>query len=461
MVDPGKESLDRLSSRAAGPDLGLAPDAERRRLLVIGINYVPEETGIAPYTTSLAEHMAARSWEVSVVTGLPSYPQWRVFDEYRGMFRRREWRGGVELHRLWHYVPTQQSAIGRAIYEGTFLAHVLAHGGLGRPDCVLGIVPSLGGGAAGALKARRWQVPFGLIVQDLMGQAAAQSGIPGGGLAAWPAGALERWVIGRADGVAIVSESFREHVVETGADPSRIRHVPNWAHVSPPSGRAQEVRRSLAWPANEQVVLHAGNMGYKQGLDNVLATARIAASDGLAIRFVLMGDGNERRRLEIAAAHLPNVQFLAPQPQEIFMDVLAAADVLLVSERATVVDMSLPSKITSYLRAERPVVGAVPLDGSTAKELMRTGGALVVPADDPLALIAALRTLEKDPTLCRKLVTQGERYATERLNRTLSLERLEQFIGDLYAEARPRQMRTRRISLSSVSRDNDDRVPQE
>jgi hypothetical protein len=96
----------------------VAPDAggEGRRLLIVGINYEPEQTGIAPFTTDLAEHMATRDWRVTVVTGLPNYPQWRVFDEYRGTLRRRERRADVDIHRLWHYVrPSSRPSDGRCM----------------------------------------------------------------------------------------------------------------------------------------------------------------------------------------------------------------------------------------------------------------------------------------------------------------------------------------------------------
>jgi hypothetical protein len=131
------------------------------------------------------------------------------------------------------------------------------------------------------------------------------------------------------------------------------------------------------------VVLHAENMGYKQGLRNLVETARLAAGQRRNIRFVLMGDGNERKSLEALAAGLDNVEFLDPEPGDVFMDVLAAAHVLLINERPSVVNMSLPSKITSYFAAGRPVVAAVSRDGATATELTRSGGALVVPAGDP------------------------------------------------------------------------------
>ncbi|MCA1704453.1 MAG: hypothetical protein LC808_14820, partial [Actinobacteria bacterium] len=187
----------------------------RRRLLLVGINYAPEETGIAPYTTGLAEHLAANGWSVRVMTGMPHYPQWRVSDEYRGRLRMRESRVGVEVHRFWHYVPGHQTAARRMTYELTFLLNATL-AGTQPPDCVVGVIPSLSSGLVAAEQARRHGVPFGLIIQDLMGPAAAQSGIPGGGRAARPAQALERWVATRAAGLAVVAHAFRPYLERLG-----------------------------------------------------------------------------------------------------------------------------------------------------------------------------------------------------------------------------------------------------
>lgn len=418
---------------------------------MIGINYAPEETGIAPYTTDLAEHMAGHGWEVTIFTGMPHYPQWEVASEYRASFRSRERRRAVELRRLRHYTPARQSALGRSLYEATFFAQALTQAIPWRPDCVVGIVPSLGGSAAAALHARRFGVPFGLVIQDLVGQAAAQSGIRGGGIAAKPARRIESWVARQAQLVAVVAEGFRPYLEQAGMSREDILHLPNWSHVAPPTRRRKDMRRSLGWPEDQQVALHAGNMGHKQDLRNVVDAARLAALSGLTTRFVLMGDGNDRRRLENLAVGIPNIQFLAPQPGDLFMDVLAAADVLLLNEGATVVDMSLPSKITSYFLAGVPVIAAVPPTGSTAQELLRSGGALIVQAGDPPALLDALRKIAEDPESRQRLVKSARRYGLRQFDRPSLLTRGEQFVSDLllrgdkfqHANERPKSERLR------------------
>src|SRR3990172_704982 len=150
------------------------------RILIIGLNYAPEEAGNAPYTAGMAEHLAALGHDVTVVTGMPHYPRWQVDRGYRWRLWKREPIRGVDVRRRWHHVPGSQSALQRALYEGSFVltgASVLA---LPRPDVVLGIVPSLGGGVLARLAATRYRVPYGIVFQDLVGPASAQSGLAGG-----------------------------------------------------------------------------------------------------------------------------------------------------------------------------------------------------------------------------------------------------------------------------------------
>ena len=61
------------------------------KILIYGINYAPELTGIGKYSAEMAEWLAARGHSVSVVTAPPYYPQWRVHDGYRaGRYAREE-----------------------------------------------------------------------------------------------------------------------------------------------------------------------------------------------------------------------------------------------------------------------------------------------------------------------------------------------------------------------------------
>jgi glycosyltransferase involved in cell wall biosynthesis len=176
-------------------------------------------------------------------------------------------------------------------------------------------------------------------------------------------------------------------------------------------------------------------MGAKQGLEHVIEAARIAAAEDPALLFVLMGDGGQRASLESQATRmgLPNVRFLPLQAASAVADVLAAADVLLVNQRGSVRDMALPSKLTSYFAAGRPVVAAVAAGSETAAETEWSGGGIVCAPDDPRALLAAIRRITADAGLAAHLAASAQRYAREVLSREAALRAYEQLLASVLA----------------------------
>jgi len=394
------------------------------RVLLIGINYRPEPTGIGPYTAGLAEHLAARGDDVTVITGLPSYPGWRLRSDTPRRLLATVHLDGVTVVHAAHYVPATQSAFRRAAYEGTFgLTGLLATARLARPDAILGVVPSLSGGILARLAGTRLRAPYGLLFQDLMGPAARQSGIAGGGAVARATSGAEAWAAAGARAVGVVSEAFTAYLASLGVRAERVHHVPNWARPARPSLAPAETRRRFGWPDDHQVVLHAGNMGLKQGLQQVVEAARLAAERGDPVRFVLLGEGSQAAALRALGSGLPTLDFLPVQPDGVYASLLAGADVLMLSERPTVADMSLPSKVAGYFAAGRPIVAAVSPGGASAREVERAGAGLVVPAGEPLAMLEALAHLRADAPAAARLAAAGPAYAEAHLGEAACLAR--------------------------------------
>jgi glycosyltransferase involved in cell wall biosynthesis len=177
-------------------------------------------------------------------------------------------------------------------------------------------------------------------------------------------------------------------------------------------------------------------MGYKQGLENVVAAAELAERKGSRVRFVLLGDGNQRTSLQAAAASLTNLEFLPPVSETDFPAALGAADVLLVNERPGVAQMSVPSKLTSYFRSGKPVLAATDSTGLTAGELAASGGGVWVPADRPDLLLSEALRLASDPILAGRLGQQGRRYCDAVLAAETAMDRYERWIMDLVQNRR-------------------------
>ncbi len=404
----------------------------RVRIAIIGINYAPEPTGIAPYTTGLAAGLAERGHNVRVITGYAHYPQWKRRSSGFGL-RYDDQIDGVRMRRLNHYVPHGPSWLGRVAMEVTFGLQVLSSD-WGDPEVVIYVSPPLLTVAMSIarprLTARRPAI--GILVQDLYGRGVAETGAMSGA-AARAVRVLESATLRMADGVAVIHTGFMTDLVEQlGVDPRRIREIRNWNHVRPPDPLASKVfRDEHRWGTDEVVVLHAGNMGQKQGLENVIAAADLAARIGSRIRFVLLGDGNQRPILRAAAVGLENLEFLAPVSADDFPAALGAADVLLVNERPGVAQMAVPSKLTSYFQSGRPILAATDPAGFTASELAASGAGVCVPADRPDLLLSEALRLATDPVLARQLGEAGRHYCDALLSEEAAMDRYEQWIMDL------------------------------
>jgi colanic acid biosynthesis glycosyl transferase WcaI len=406
----------------------------RRKVLITTSYFWPEDVGSAPYLTGLADHLSESGHDVVVATGFAHYPDWK--SSAHGRFRATETRNGVRIRRRWHYVPNAQSAAHRAAYEVSLLAFGLTALPLRwKPDVIVGTCPSVAGGTLAAAASKLYRAPYGLVFQDLVGQAAAQSGVAGG---ARVAGFVKKVELGLAKGAAavgIIAEGFRRYLEEGGVASERIYRLRNWTRRVDPIETRPETRKRFGWQPNDFVCTHGGNMGQKQGLDNLLDTAELLRGDG--IRIALVGDGNDRERLERQAREreLDNVDFIELQGPGNWEATMQASDILLVNQRASVMDMSLPSKLTSYFASGRPVVAAVSPDSETAWEIEAAGAGVVVPSADPEALHDAILRFKRDQTLTERIGATGSGYADSVLSRDAALVEYDRFI-DRIAGAR-------------------------
>lgn len=407
-------------------------------MLVVGLNYAPESTGIAPYTSGLAEELARRGWRTAVVSTFEHYPQWS-FGPSRPGREQRTSLAGVVLTRVRHVLPLSPTGLSRVFSELSFGFAASARR-WPRVDVVVLVSPALIASAVALLRARLLtRTPVVIWVQDLYSLGVRELG--GGKSSPFTKviAQIEGWCLRRADGVVVIHERFRDTVVEAlGVKPDAVTVVRNWSHLE--AGRFVDrsaVRRRLGWALDDFIVLHAGNMGVKQGLENVVKSARAATLAGSRVRFVLVGDGNQRKHLEALATEVPALSMYTSMPDDEFLDTLNAADVLLVNERGGVAGMAVPSKLTSYFSTGLPVIAATDARSVTASEVLLAEAGVVVAPDDPDALLLAAESLAADPARARKLGANGLRFRSTRLTPIASFDRFVKLLRGLAARRNP------------------------
>lgn len=403
----------------------------------IGINYFPEPFGIAPYATGLCRGLANKGYCVNVVAGIPHYPEWKVPPEYRWKWTSYEIIDGVALKRVRHSVPRKASNSRRLLMEFTFgIRGALSK--WSQPDVVICTTPALLSTAALCLRNRaslRRRPAFGVWVQDLYAVGLSETQKPGSTVAKL-AGRLESWVLREADGVVVAHDRFREQLVQNlCVDPTKIRTIKNWTHIRSNAADDRKANRGrFGWSETETVVLHAGNMGVKQGLENVVHAAQIANKKKLNLRFVLVGDGNQRASLEAMARQTCCLEFRDPLPQGDFVAALRAADILLVNEKPGVSEMSIPSKLSSYFQSGTPVLASTNSLSNAANEIRNSKAGVVVESGDPVLLVEAAAFLGGNPDLRMQLGANGIEYAAAELSEKASLEKFDNWVKQLAAK---------------------------
>ncbi|WP_275092552.1 glycosyltransferase family 4 protein [Sinomonas gamaensis] len=377
---------------------------------MIGLNYAPEPTGNAPYTTKLAEGLLAQGHQVEVITGYPHYPSWQISPGYSGL-AAAEMINGVKVRRLRHSVPAVPKMLNRLLMELTFGLHSALRSWGSSHDVVLVVSPGLFSSALAIAKARLKRVPVAIWIQDLYSRGLEETG--GGALTTKAMKWAEAKILGACGAVTVIHQRFRDYAIEElSVSPSAVGVIRNWTHIRHTDDFDRKaVRERLGWAEDEVIALHAGNMGVKQGLENVVEAARLADAFSSQVRFILLGDGNRREALQTASEGISSLSFLKPFGDKEYTDALRAADVLIVNERPQLREMSVPSKLTSYFATGLPVVAATDPQSATADEIRASGAGMVIDPQRPSALLRAVEHLAANPAEAADLGAAGPSYA--------------------------------------------------
>jgi colanic acid biosynthesis glycosyl transferase WcaI len=383
-----------------------------------------------------ARELAARGHEVEVLTGFPNYPGGKVYQGYRIRPWVREQIDGISIIRVALYPSHDKSAVRRVLNYVSFAisAAVIGTVLIRKPDVVYVYSPPATIGLPAVVLGLLRRVPFVYDIQDLWPDTVAMSGMVSSPVAFT---LLDKWcgfVYRRAKHIVVLSPGFKERLIRRGIPPEKIDVIYNWCDetTSPQTEVAPEVVSGLGL-SDCFNVMFAGTMGIGQALDAVLEAAALCRQTLPKVRFVFVGGGVDRSRLEQKASDLGlnNVRFLPRQPMSAMGGVLALADVLLVHLKDhPLFNMTIPSKTQAYMASGKPVLMAV--RGDAAQLVIQSGGGLVCEPEDPRSIADTVaRFAAMSPEQLRRMGQAGKKYYDERLSANTGVSKFEELFAGI------------------------------
>jgi len=405
------------------------------QILIYSYNYAPEPIGIAPLMTELAEGLVQQGHQVRVITAMPNYPERRIYPAYRGQLYCTEQHNGVTIQRCYVTVRPKPGLIARILLDASFVVLSFMQALRGwRPDIILSTSPSLPVCVPVALLRWFYGCPSVLNLQDILPEAAVETGLLSNKLAIRIFEGLEKFAYHSASQISVITEGFRANLRSKGVPNQKMVHIPNWVDVNfiRPLPKQPNAFRTAHGLTDKFVVLYSGNIARTQGIRTAIRAAqKLMAYPDIAV--VIVGDANQLGELQTLSQDLGvnNITFLPFVPRAELPELLAAADVGLILQKRNVVGFNMPSKTQVLLASGRPIIASVPANGTAAQAVEASGGGIVVTPEHPTALANAILKLYHHPAVAEQLGKQGRQFALDNYSFAASLERYETLFNRL------------------------------
>lgn len=402
--------------------------------IVILTHYFPPEVG-APQARlgDFARLWAAAGHDVHVVTGMPNHPTGVVPEEYKGRVRCSEEMDGYKITRCWLYATPNEGIVKKTLGHLSFMvtSFVLGFRRIGRPHVIVVSSPTFFAIGSAWLLALFKRSKLVVEVRDLWPAIFVELGVLTNRHAIRLLEALELAAYRAADAVVVVSEGFRDHITQRGITPGKVHTIRNGVDLERFRPAAEpNTKWRLALSADDRVLaLYIGAHGISQALTTIVDAAALMSSDD--VHFALVGDGADRQRVldYRDELNLASVTMRASVPRDEVSDVLAAADICLVTLRdIPLFTTFIPSKIFELMGSGKAIVAAVA--GETA-DILVDAGALVVPPEAPAELAAAIRELASDSRRRAEVGTRGREYVEAHFDRKMLAARYEEILENV------------------------------
>lgn len=376
-----------------------------KKILVICQYFYPEQFRI----NDICIEWVKRGYDVTVLTGIPNYPQGKFYDGYGLFDRRSETWNGIKIIRI-PLIPRGHNSIGLVMNYLSFPISGLFWNIFTdvKADYVFMFETSpMNQCKIGVKYAKKHKVPLYLYVQDLWPEnVVTVTGIHNP-LVIRPIDRMVDKIYRACDEIFVTSPSFVESVVNRKVPVPRqkVHYWPQYAEefYKPVCRRdalehLMQEKPDLAGKLDDNdgfKIAFTGNIGYAQGLDILTKTAVLLQNE--KVKFVIVGDGRYRDKLikEIYEAGVIDMfLMLGRQPAELIPDILGMCDAAFISFMDTeLFTRTIPAKLQSYMACGIPIIAAA--QGETKRIVDEADCGICVDIGDAKALAEAVKEVIK------------------------------------------------------------------
>lgn len=354
------------------------------KILVVCQHYAPEPFRI----TDICESLVQKGHEVSVITGLPNYPEGKIYAGYKSKSKRTEMINGVRVRRCFT-IGRRSGILFRLLnyYSFAFFSARYARRLREKFDVVfVNQLSPVMMACPGVAYKKKHGVKMALYCLDLWPDSLCVGGIKKSSFLYRIFHKISAKIYKKADKIFVSSQSFSEYFQkEFGI--AETEYLPQYAES------LFDAKICEKQPNESLDIMFAGNVGKAQSIDTIICAAQ-KTQDVEKMRWHIVGDGSEleNAKKQCESLQLSNVIFHGRQPLEAMPAYYAMADVMLVTmQKNDVISKTLPGKVQTYMAAGKPLLGAI--DGETKKVIEEAQCGLCCSAEDAEALSACAREL--------------------------------------------------------------------
>ena len=377
-----------------------------KKIIIIGINYFPEDSAIGLYTTQTAENLVRKGYQVTVITGFPYYPQWEIQEKYKSKpYFIRETINGVNVLRCRQYVPVNPTFFKRILHLITFtLGSFVNLFRVSSPDLVISIVPFTSSILLGWFLKLRYRSKLWIHVQDFEFDAALQTGVSNKGKGIYSfLFKIEKWLFSKANVSSTISDSM---LIRLGTKTKSEKFfLPNW--IDENNINPETAVQHKYFTSNKKHILYSGNIGDKQDWNTFIKFCEDL--DDSKYEVIIVGDGAKKAWLLEQIKKINIVSFYPPVEYEELSSLLCSADLHVLFQNSNVIDTVMPSKILGMMASGKPslVLGS---KESEVKRIFENSKAGLFFNNYSKNLINKLDELMSNPLECKKMGKAARKF---------------------------------------------------